>query len=714
MRETSERHLYVILLSLHGLIRGRDLELGRDADTGGQVLYVVELARALSEHPEVRRVDLITRQVSDSKVSADYARSEERIADRARIIRLPFGPRRYLRKEVLWPWIDSCVDAAIQHIRNVGLVPDFLHAHYADAGLAGAKLASLLGVPLVFTAHSLGYEKRRRLREQGMNDQTIESRYNMSQRIEAEETALASASMVIASTRQEASDQYASYDNYRKKRVTVIPPGVDLHRFRPPKHDDPVAPIKAEVERFLREPRLPWVLAMSRPDERKNLRTLIDAYAQNRHLKAMANLVVVAGTRDDIAHMERGPRRVLTDMLLRIDRHDLYGRVAYPKYHESEDVPDLYRLAARSRGVFVNPALTEPFGLTLIEAAASGLPVVATHDGGPRDIIGQCKNGLLIDPLDAERMGEALAHAIGDRRRWRRWAKRGVSEAHRHYSWPSHVEKYLAAVHRVARRRVSRGTPRVKTRLPTVDRLLVCDIDDTLLGDDEALRLLVERLREADHHTGFGIATGRRLASAVEALEESGVPIPEFLITAVGTEIYYGPSLMEEAGWAEHINYRWNAQAVRDALEGIPGLTLQPATEQRPYKVSYYVDAEHAPGLREIRSILRRHGLQANIIYSHDRNLDLLPLRASKGLAVRYLAYRWGVPIERVLVAGDSGNDEEMLSGNSLGVVVGNYSRELERLRGRDRIYFAHAHYARGILEGIEHYDFFGEIRDQQ
>ena len=54
--------------------------------------------------------------------------------------------------------------------------------------------------------------------------------------------------------------------------------------------------------------------------------------------------------------------------------------------------------------MFVNPALTEPFGLTLIEAAASGLPVVATNDGGPQDILRLCGNGVLVDPLDADEM----------------------------------------------------------------------------------------------------------------------------------------------------------------------------------------------------------------------------------------------------------------------------------------------------------------------
>ena len=103
--------------------------------------------------------------------------------------------------------------------------------------------------------------------------------------------------------------------------------------------------------------------------------------------------------------------------------------------------------------------------------------------------------------------------------------------------------------------------------------------------------------------------------------------------------------------------------------------------------------------------------IRVKVIYSHGKYVDILPIRASKGLAVRYLAIKWGLPPEHIMVAGDSGNDEEMLSGDVLGVVVGNYSPELKRLRGKPRIYFAENSYADGIIEGIEHYQFFGEIK---
>jgi sucrose-phosphate synthase len=77
--------------------------------------------------------------------------------------------------------------------------------------------------------------------------------------------------------------------------------------------------------------------------------------------------------------------------------------------------------------------------------------------------------------------------------------------------------------------------------------------------------------------------------------------------------------------------------------------------------------------------------LHANLIYSHQAFLDVLPVRVSKGHAIRYLAYKWGLPLRNFLVAGDSGNDAEMLVGDTSAVVVGNHSPELERLRGLEQ-----------------------------
>ena len=99
------------------------------------------------------------------------------------------------------------------------------------------------------------------------------------------------------------------------------------------------------------------------------------------------------------------------------------------------------------------------------------------------------------------------------------------------------------------------------------------------------------------------------------------------------------------------------------------------------------------------------------MMLDHEESLEVIPVRASPGRAIRFLCYKWNLEPERLLVAGDSGNDLDMLSGDTLGVVVGNHTDELEELRGRPRIYFAEGKYAWGVLEGIRHYDFLGQIR---
>ncbi|MDH4216025.1 MAG: HAD family hydrolase, partial [Gallionella sp.] len=133
--------LYIVLISVHGLIRGNDLELGRDADTGGQTKYVVELAHALSEHTDVGKVDLLTRCVIDSQVSADYAQPFEHLSEKASIVRIECGEQKYLRKEMLWDSLESFSDNALAYLKSQERIPDIIHSHYADAGHVGARLA---------------------------------------------------------------------------------------------------------------------------------------------------------------------------------------------------------------------------------------------------------------------------------------------------------------------------------------------------------------------------------------------------------------------------------------------------------------------------------------------------------------------------------------------------------------------------------------------
>jgi sucrose-phosphate synthase len=709
--ESDDRPLHIMSLSLHGLVRGQNIELGRDADTGGQVSYVVDQARALASHPRVGRVDVITRQVHDRGVDSSYAEPSEPLGEGARIVRIPFGPRRYLHKESLWPYLDGLLDQLTRYVRSAGSVPDIIHSHYADAGYVGAQLAHLLGVPFVFTGHSLGRVKRERLLADGADRDTLEERYHLSQRIEAEEQALEAASLVITSTRQEVREQYEGYDHYLPGRMKVIPPGVDLARFSPPSRFWTEPAIAREINRFLTDPEKPMILALARADDRKNFGGLLHAYGGTPGLREIANLVIVAGNRDDIAEMAPAPRRVLTRILMLVDRYDLYGSVAYPKHHTQDDVPDIFRMAAHSRGVFVNPAVTEPFGLTLIEAAASGLPVVATNDGGPRDILDALDHGVLADPLDPQALGQALLDVLSDRRRWALFAKSAVSLVHRRFSWKTHARRYVRAVDRHVNALPPAHALRASTRLPRMDRILLTDLDGTLVGDREGLSALRARLDKASEGVGIGLATGRTLQAARAILSEWDLPDPDVLITASGGQLHYGPRLVRDRSWERRIHHRWEPAAVVRTLADVPGLTHDGGSPSVPTRLRYRLEDDSGLSLAAIRRRLRHAGLQVTLLLDHERYVDVLPGRASPGLAIRFFCFKWDLPPERLLVAGDSGNDAEMLSGDTLGVVVGNHDPELDFLRGHRRIYFAERPHAWGILEGIDHYDFLGAVR---
>lgn len=704
----------ILMLSIHGLIRGRDMELGRDADTGGQCLYVVEVARNLAALPEVARVDLMTRRVVDPQVSPDYAQPIEELNAKSRIVRIEAGPEAYIRKEELWDYLDSFADNALAYIRAEGFSPDIIHSHYADAGYVGTRLANLLGVPLVHTGHSLGRVKRRRLIASGMKRDVVEARYHMARRIEAEELTLGSASLVIASTPNEIEEQYELYDYYQPEQMRVIPPGTDLQRFKPPDGSEQHEPITADIARFLREPDKPMILALSRADERKNITNLVRAYGESPELQRLANMVIVTGNRDDIRDLESGAQHVLNDLLLDIDRYDLYGRVAYPKHHRREEVPVLYRLAAASGGVFVNPALTEPFGLTLIEAAASGLPVVATSDGGPRNIIGNCQNGYLIDPLNPGDIEANLLKVLGEPDIWKMLSQAGLQGVQEHYSWPGHAARYLAEVKPLLNKGSTVRPTRARRPMLDHDRALFTNLDQNLLGDPASLTEFMRLVYENRKKATFGIVTGRSLESTLVVIRQYGLPMPNVLITNLGTDIHFAPEYTADEAWVRHIDHWWSPAAVRNILDEVPGLKRQAKEDQSRFKISYYVDPLLAPPLEEIKRLLHQGDQTVNVTLTLGQYLDIVPMRASKGFAVRWFADTWGIPLEHVLVAGGYGSDEDMLRGNTLAVVTANCNKDLEALAGSERIYFAQSGFARGILEAIDYYDFYNTCRAPQ
>ena len=705
--------LYILHLHVHGLIRGHDLELGRDPDTGGQTTYVLELTRALAARPEVERVEVVTRQIQDRRVSSDYAQPEEALAPDARLVRLPFGPRRYLRKELLWPHLDELADALVERLRAQERLPDWIHAHYADAGYVGALVQRRLGIPLVFTGHSLGREKRRRLIHAGLDSAQIESQYSMARRIDAEEMTLAHSQLVVTSTHQERDQQYRRYGRFQLERARVIAPGVNAHHFHPPQrglHDPDIA---ALMEPFLRDPAKPPVLAICRPDPRKNIPALVEVFGRSELLRSNHNLVLVLGSRDDPRQLDKQQREVLQQVFELVDRYDLYGRVAYPKQHQRSQIPAIYRWAARLGGVFVNPALTEPFGLTLLEAAASGLPLVATDDGGPRDILERTDDGLLVDVSDLDALQQAIEESLVDRQRWNRWSRNGIEAVSRFFSWDAHVTRYLAEASRASEAAISlaaaaQSTAPARTLYDPAlrpQRLVVLDLDGSFGAPDPGSLAELREQLHSDPQLALAVTTGRGIKSARLRYGELQLPQPLLWITQAGTELHVGER--PDMAWQRQIAHGWDRAAVEAAMAELePRLRRQPQADQGPFKVSYTLAEPDQGMLPVVRQTLRRHGLLARPHLFQHWYLDVLPLTASKVEALRYVALRWSLELGSILVEASRQGDAELLRGLALGVVPDDHDPDLEPLRQHRRVFFSSRPQAWGLLDGLRHHRF--------
>ncbi|WP_010218077.1 HAD-IIB family hydrolase [Sphingomonas sp. PAMC 26621] len=683
--------MFVLHIALQGCLRARDVEYGITADTGGHIRYLLDLVRASGPNPAIDRIEIVTRAFVDHVHGECYDDCIETIDAQTRIVRLRSADCAYLAKEQLWTQHDSLVEALVSHISRLDRWPDVIHAHYADAGALAAAVHERLGIPYVFTAHSLGHVKRAAFAA------PCRELDGLDRRIAIEDRAIAGATAIIASSRDEAELQYALYDAYDPGRIRIIAPGSDVGDFA---NALPNPAIDAAIDRFLTDPAKPALLAIARPVTKKNLAGLVEAYGRSPELQAAANLVIVAGTREDLRTLEPEVRDNLAELLILIDRYDLYGKVAYPKTHKPSDIPAVYAYARARRGVFVNPALNEPFGLTLLEAAACGLPVVATDSGGPNDIVETCGNGLLVDPRAPEAISEALLTILRDPARWDRYAAGGRT-AVRTFDWNAHVAIYAELLAEVA----AASVPSVPSTNTAPRQLLVSDIDGTLLGCGDALDAFREWHGD-ERALVFAVATGRSFHSAMSVLAQHHAPLPAIVISSVGSEIYHrrpGGVYARDTVWDAKVAAGWDREAIAHVIATEGGLTPQSPLEQRRAKLSYMIQGDPDAGAR-IRALLDSRGLTCTIIQSHGRYLDVLPFAASKGTAVEHVRQALGLAASQVIVAGDSGNDIEMLRSAPNAIIVGNHSDGLAERKDLSRCYVARGHHARGILEGVAHF----------
>ncbi len=652
--------MHIVHLALGGCLKAPPVHFGITADTGGHIAYVVEAALAQARHPDVRQVTLVTRRFDDDRLGREYAQLYEKIAANAAIVRIATPNPSYLEKEALAAELPAFIESFCAYIADLELRPDVIHAHFADAAAVAAIVERRFGIPFVYTPHALGLDKQR----QGFECPSLFAR------IESERAAIRHASAIIVSTKEEASRQLGAYGVALGTRARIIPPGAPAKRLT----GEPT--IVDALGNWLSNPDKPIILAIARPVAKKNLAALIRAYASDSVLIENANLVILAGQHDHASDEEAA---IVAGLRKVAGSPELRGRIALPPRHSAADVAALYDRASKG-GLFVNPALHEPFGLTLLEAAAAGVPVVSTKRGGAAEIVNNLGHGLLIDPTDEPAIAAAMREILGDpvrRRRFAAAAKRGAKA----YDWSRYAAASISAYADLAE-----------------PGLLACDIDNTLTGNRRAAASFAA-WRSASAMP-FVVATGRSLRMAQAILAEWGLPVPDAFIVDVGTRLMLpdGQGDWRECpDFAAALDREWDRKAVEAALGDLE-LDLQPPQTAGPHKLSYFGDEAEA---MRIRSALASAGVTAQVIFSHGRLIDVIAPAGGKANAIASYAARLGLSLAECIAAGDSGNDADMLAACGNAIIVGNASEELADLPERAGLYRAAALNADGVIEGL-------------
>jgi sucrose-phosphate synthase len=747
--------LYCILISLHGLVRGENMELGKDADTGGQVKYVVEFAKALGEHPAVHRVDLLTRYIEDPEVDVTYAVEEEPLMPHkcqfggAYINRIKCGPSdKYLRKEELWPFVREFSDNAVKHIKktlsemfNTGEICELyvVHGHYADAGESAILIGDALGVDVVFTGHSLGRNKLDHLLKSGKQKLDIERQFSISRRIEAEECVLDNAALVFTSTRQEIYQQWGMYHgvnleikNIPKERhypkMVIIPPGINFDHIKTyPYEKEP--DIWTDIFRFLTNNRKPVILAMSRPDTKKNIERLLQAFGESSVLRNLANLVLILGNRESIEDMSASTKNVMKNVLQMIDKYNLYGSVAYPKSHTQTDISDIYALPFHTKGVFVNIALHEPFGFTLIEAASHGVPVVATQNGGPVEILQKLENGILVDPYNIDEIANAIIKLVTDNETWEGCSLNGIRNVNA-FSWNAHCQKYLEAIDDFKRNSVQKHN-RVRLNSSMDDMYLMVnkqigltkrhfstmDIERVIkdfkknknamvnpfktykifcLDSSEYVECLLSHMSVSDN---IGLVSVFDLPKTLGIIKKNNLTrIFDFVICICGAEIWYydynqGKYVFDKQ-YNKYIDDFWYKDVTSKILirflknKSLPNLKVYTEVSHHRILISISHGTYLSYFVESMKTRFRRAGVRVRIVVNHTskgHDINIIPIKASRSLALRYVLQKHNInlnDIQSVCIGNVMDNKANFLSSDTWELIEGTQKNIVKCVKG--------------------------------
>ncbi len=411
----------IALVSTHGYVAAHP-PLGA-ADTGGQVVYVLELAKKLAQLGH--KVDIYTRRFEDQP-------EIDMVDDDVRVIRIPCGGRDFIPKEYLHRHLNEWNEKALRFIRRENLSYLFINSHYWDAGVAGQRLSEALNIPHVHTPHSLGLWKKRQMEtDYPERADKFELEFNFKERIQHELIVYRSCQLVIATTPIQLDMLIEDY-GLNRNRVHMIPPGYDDNRFYP----------VSESSRQMIRNRLGFtgktVLALGRLATNKGYDLLIDGFSVLAERVPEARLRLALGGEN----MDAQETAILQKLKDQVAELGLSERVEFSSFIPDEELPDYYRAA----DLFVLSSRYEPFGMTAVEAMASGTPTVVTIHGGLFRAVSYGRHALFADPFDREDLGITMMKPFKHPRLYGRLSRMGAHKARSLFTWTGIAQQLVALV----------------------------------------------------------------------------------------------------------------------------------------------------------------------------------------------------------------------------------------------------------------------------
>ena len=483
------------ILSPHGFF-GQSNVLGRP-DTGGQVVYILDQVRALEQEMYNRlyeqgldiepQIMVITRLIPEADGTTCDQRLEHIAGTRyAYILRVPFRgasgeiKRKWISRFEIWPYLERfSVDAEYELLAELGGRPDLIIGNYSDGNLVASLMARRLGVTQCNIAHAL--EKTKYLYSD-LYWKDNDPQYHFSCQFTADLIAMNTADFIITSTYQEIAGtrdslgQYESYASFTMPGLYRVVNGIDVYdpKFNivsPGADSEVYFPYSEKLSRFthlhdeieeliygegdgktsrgmLVERDKPLIFTLARMDRIKNVTGLVEWFGQNERLREEANLLIASGHIDPADSSDEEERTQIELMHELMDEYGLDGQVRWlERQVDKERNSEVYRYIADNRGVFVQPALFEAFGLTVIESMGCGLPTFATCYGGPAEIIVDGKSGFHIDPNHGDQAAQRIAGFFERCREepgfWETISQGGLDRVNERYTWRLYAERMM-------------------------------------------------------------------------------------------------------------------------------------------------------------------------------------------------------------------------------------------------------------------------------